>query len=73
MTFSYCQFIFFFVSQFAFRGLYCYFHFILYACYLYETIVCTSVVVPYCSLFMLSVFILWFTYVSDIFSLNIGS
>ena len=32
------------------------------------------VVVPYCYLFLLSVFILWFTYyVSDIFQLSLGS
>ena len=35
---------------------------------------CTSVVVPYCYLFLLSVFIPWFTYyVSDIFWLSLGS
>ena len=34
----------------------------------------TAVVVPYCYLFLLSVFILWFTYyVSDIFKLGLGS
>ena len=34
----------------------------------------TSVVVPYCYLFLLSVFILWFTYyVSDIFYVSLGN
>ena len=37
-------------------------------------ILAVSVVVPYCYLFLLSVFMLWFTcYVSDIFLLSLGS